>query len=171
MATPPALPRRVRTRRIANFIAVGGDGTSYEIVNGLFPEADRRGSLQPLGFLPLGTGNSFLRDFTDRGVDGAMEALARAAHAAMRRAAHASQRGRDSLHQPAQRGFCRRRQCDSLAQLRGLGRTGIFPLDLSAAGAASDRRPFPLRVEGMAETDRRRCLFLPSTTAGSPAAP
>ena len=45
------------------FIAVGGDGTSYEIVNGLFPEAldDERPTL---GFLPLGTGNSFLRDFT-----------------------------------------------------------------------------------------------------------
>jgi len=56
------------------FIAVGGDGTSYEIVNGLFPQA-LEGQPPTLGFLPLGTGNSFLRDFTDRGVDGAMEAL------------------------------------------------------------------------------------------------
>src|SRR5579864_1903082 len=56
------------------FIAVGGDGTSYEIVNGLFPEA-LEGQPPTLGFLPLGTGNSFLRDFNDRGVDGAMEAL------------------------------------------------------------------------------------------------
>jgi diacylglycerol kinase (ATP) len=57
-----------------SFIAVGGDGTSYEIVNGLFPEAlnDRPPTL---GFLPLGTGNSFLRDFTDKGVDYAAQAI------------------------------------------------------------------------------------------------
>ena len=53
---------------------MGGDGTSYEIVNGLFPEA-LEGERPTLGFLPLGTGNSFLRDFSDQGVDYAMEAL------------------------------------------------------------------------------------------------
>ena len=42
------------------FIAVGGDGTSFEIVNGLFPDAATQGRAS-LGFLPLGTGNSFLR--------------------------------------------------------------------------------------------------------------
>ena len=45
------------------FLAGGGDGTSYEIVNGLFPRdpAEERVSL---GFLPLGTGNSFLRELS-----------------------------------------------------------------------------------------------------------
>jgi diacylglycerol kinase (ATP) len=57
-----------------NFIAVGGDGTSYEILNGLFPEAEA-GDRPALGFLPLGTGNSFLRDFTTRGVENTIEAL------------------------------------------------------------------------------------------------
>ena len=64
------------------FIAVGGDGTSYEVVNGLFPEAgdgsrfNAGGGARPtLGFLPLGTGNSFLRDFSDRGVEHAIESL------------------------------------------------------------------------------------------------
>jgi diacylglycerol kinase (ATP) len=57
------------------FIAVGGDGTSYEIINGLFPLA-REGDARPtLGFLPMGTGNSFLRDFSDRGSEYAIEAL------------------------------------------------------------------------------------------------
>ena len=47
------------------FIAVGGDGTSFEILNGV---AEHLGAADParrvsLGFLPLGTGNSFLRDF------------------------------------------------------------------------------------------------------------
>ena len=57
-----------------NFIAVGGDGTSYEIVNGLFPPAIAEGP-PTLAFLPLGTGNSFLRDFSDRGVEHAIESL------------------------------------------------------------------------------------------------
>ena len=56
------------------FLGVGGDGTSYEIVNGLFPEA-LEGDRPTLGFLPLCTGNSFLRDFSDQGVDYAMESL------------------------------------------------------------------------------------------------
>lgn len=44
------------------FLAFGGDGTSYEVVNGLFPLADGEDA-PTLGILPLGTGNSFLRDF------------------------------------------------------------------------------------------------------------
>jgi diacylglycerol kinase (ATP) len=57
------------------FIAVGGDGTAFEIVNGLFPEAAEDVERPALGFLPLGTGNSFLRDFTDRGVEYAARAI------------------------------------------------------------------------------------------------
>jgi diacylglycerol kinase (ATP) len=62
------------TRR---FLAVGGDGTACEIVNGLVPQGTD--GVQ-LAFLPLGTGNSFLRDFTDRGgVDETIAAITRAA--------------------------------------------------------------------------------------------
>jgi diacylglycerol kinase (ATP) len=57
------------------FIAVGGDGTSFEVVNGLFPEAADKGEKPSLGFLPLGTGNSFLRDFTDDSVEYATRAI------------------------------------------------------------------------------------------------
>jgi YegS/Rv2252/BmrU family lipid kinase len=64
------------------FIAVGGDGTSFEIINGLFPEAasNTTGASDDfekpsLGFLPLGTGNSFLRDFTDDSVEYATRAI------------------------------------------------------------------------------------------------
>jgi YegS/Rv2252/BmrU family lipid kinase len=57
------------------FIAVGGDGTSFEIVNGLFPEAAAQGVVPTLGFLPLGTGNSFLKDFTEDGVEFATRAI------------------------------------------------------------------------------------------------
>ncbi|MEM9860850.1 MAG: diacylglycerol kinase family protein [Myxococcota bacterium] len=57
------------------FIAVGGDGTSYEVINGLFPRAN--GANIELGLLPLGTGNSFLRDFGVSGQDDALGRLAR----------------------------------------------------------------------------------------------
>jgi diacylglycerol kinase (ATP) len=57
-----------------NFLAAGGDGTSYEIVNGLFPLSSTVEKVA-LGFLPLGTGNSFLRDFTNNGLEYALQAI------------------------------------------------------------------------------------------------
>ena len=68
------IAREAYGRGICNFIAVGGDGTSYEIVNGLYPQA-LEGERPTLGFLPLGTGNSFLRDFSHQGVEYAIESL------------------------------------------------------------------------------------------------
>ncbi len=68
------IARQAYGRGVRNFIAVGGDGTSYEIVNGLYPQA-LSGERPTLGFLPLGTGNSFLRDFSDQGVEYAIESL------------------------------------------------------------------------------------------------
>ncbi|HXM93786.1 MAG TPA: diacylglycerol kinase family protein [Candidatus Dormibacteraeota bacterium] len=56
------------------FLAVGGDGTAHEIINGVFAgrQSVRRVAL---GFLPLGTGNSFLRDFTQDGAEASLQAL------------------------------------------------------------------------------------------------
>ena len=68
------LARAAYRRGIRNFLAVGGDGTSYEIVNGVFPESLESGRVT-LGFLPLGTGNSFLRDFTTQGVEHTIRAI------------------------------------------------------------------------------------------------
>ncbi len=74
------LARDAYQRGFRRFIAFGGDGTSYEIINGLFPLAHGDSGalgMDPvtLAFQPLGTGNSFLRDFTDRGADHTIEAL------------------------------------------------------------------------------------------------
>lgn len=69
------IAREAFARGVRDFIAVGGDGTSFEIVNGLFPEALGAAHKPTLGFLPLGTGNSFLRDFTTDGANYALEAL------------------------------------------------------------------------------------------------
>ena len=44
-------------------LSVGGDGTPFEIVNGLYAEGRPRREIE-LGMIPSGTGNSFLRDFS-----------------------------------------------------------------------------------------------------------
>lgn len=58
-----------------HFIGAGGDGTGYEVVNGLFPLASATDA-PTLGFLPMGTGNSFLRDFSKEGAEHSIAALA-----------------------------------------------------------------------------------------------
>jgi diacylglycerol kinase (ATP) len=70
------IARQAYSEGIRDFLAVGGDGTSFEIINGLFPDAETQGR-PTLGLLPLGTGNSFLKDFTNRGVEHTIEALQR----------------------------------------------------------------------------------------------
>jgi len=140
------------------FIAVGGDGTSYEIVNGLFPQA----LTEPpptLGFLPLGTGNSFLRDFTDRGVDGAMEALLsqRARPCDVLRMSH--REGAIHYINLLSVGFAADVNMTRSRTFSGWGELGYF-LSIFLRLARLDRRPFPLRAEGMTEIDRRPCLFL-----------
>jgi diacylglycerol kinase (ATP) len=141
-----------------NFLAVGGDGTAYEIINGIFPQAKTSGGAA-LGFLPLGTGNSFLRDFTSRGVEHTLEAL------------------KDG----------RRRACDVILLHHAAG--DIYFLNLLSLGFPADvgeltnRRfkrwgelgyifgvltrlaalrhlAFPHRLGATGEWDRRHCLFL-----------
>jgi len=140
------------------FIAVGGDGTSYEIVNGLFPEATA-GERPTLGFLPLGTGNSFLRDFSDRGVEHAIDSLIsrRTQTCDVLRLRH-----RDGLLHyinllsvgfPADVATLRARR------FSGQGEFGYF-ISIFLTLARFQRRPFPVRVDGETEFDRRRCLFL-----------
>jgi diacylglycerol kinase (ATP) len=71
------LARAAYQRGVRAFIAVGGDGTAHEIVNGLLPVALNAGASPRacLGFLPLGTGNSFLRDFGPDGLELGVSAL------------------------------------------------------------------------------------------------
>lgn len=71
------LARRAYERGERRFLAVGGDGTSHEIINGALPLAREKGEPMTIGMLPLGTGNSFLRDFGVIGSEAALEAIAR----------------------------------------------------------------------------------------------
>lgn len=145
-------------RGFRKFLAVGGDGTSYEIVNGLFPGAEA--SDQPvLGFLPLGTGNSFLRDFTDQGVEGAMQALLarRSQPCDVLRMAHED--GVIHYINLLSVGFAADVNMTRSRTFAGWGEAGYF-LSIFLRLAELRRRPFPLQVEGMGDIDRRRCLFL-----------
>jgi diacylglycerol kinase (ATP) len=68
------LAREAYEQGYRRFIAVGGDGTAHEILNGVYERARSKDRIA-LGFLPLGTGNSFLRDFSKDGASASLEAL------------------------------------------------------------------------------------------------
>lgn len=68
------LAREAYQQGYRRFIAVGGDGTGHEILNGAFQSSASKDRIG-LGFLPLGTGNSFLRDFSKNGAEASLQAL------------------------------------------------------------------------------------------------
>lgn len=68
------LVRRAVERGERRFLIVGGDGTAFEVLNGLLPcEAPA----PVVGYLPLGTGNSFARDLGITDADSAIAAVLR----------------------------------------------------------------------------------------------
>jgi YegS/Rv2252/BmrU family lipid kinase len=69
------LARRAASNGCRRFLSVGGDGTAAEIVNGLMASSAAREC--ELAMLPLGTGNSFLRDFDITGIQAAVDAIVR----------------------------------------------------------------------------------------------
>jgi diacylglycerol kinase (ATP) len=161
------------------FIAVGGDGTSYEIVNGLFakngesrlhdsaasqknPGGDDQ--VPTLGFLPLGTGNSFLRDFSDRkasdhGLEHAIQALLarRSRPCDVLRLTH--KEGEIYYTNLLSVGFAADVATLRHRRFQGLGQFGYL-LSIFLGLARLKRRPFPVRFDDQAEFDSRRCLFL-----------
>jgi len=145
------------SRGYRKFIAVGGDGTSYEVVNGLFPEAE--GDRPSLAFLPLGTGNSFLRDFSDQGVDYALDALlkGRSQPCDVLRLRH--KEGTIHYINLLSIGFSADVATLRARRFSGWGELG-YQTSIFICLARFRRRPFPLRVDGEQNVDRRRCLFL-----------
>ena len=145
-------------RGFRKFIAVGGDGTSYEIVNGLFPRRDSDDAVT-LAFLPLGTGNSFLREFSDRGVEHAIEALLarRSQSCDVLRLRH----GEGVLHyiNLLAMGFAADVAALRARRFSGWGELG-YQSSIFISLARLRRRPFPLRIDNEEEIDRRPCLFL-----------
>src|ERR1700687_402968 len=180
------IAREAYERGYRKFLAVGGDGTSYEIINGLFPESGSQENrsqvsgfrsqgvlaaedqiedrIPTLGFLPLGTGNSFLRDFEDlasgkSGLEHAMQALeARRSRACdVLRLTH--KEGTIYYTNLLSVGFAADVAALRHRRFLGLGQAGYL-LSIFLCLARLDRRPFPVRLEGQREFDSRRCLFL-----------
>jgi len=55
--------REAASQGYERILTIGGDGTPFEVVNGLYAEGRPRQAIE-LGMIPAGTGNSFLRDFS-----------------------------------------------------------------------------------------------------------
>lgn len=144
-------------RGVRNFIAVGGDGTSFEVVNGLYPRAS--GDHPTLAFLPLGTGNSFLRDFSDRGVEHAIESLLahRTRTCDVMRLRHRT--GVIHYINLLSIGFSADVATLRARRFSAWGELGYIA-SIFLTLARFNRRPFPVRVEAETKFDDRRCLFL-----------
>lgn len=147
-----------------SFLVVGGDGTSFEIVNGIFPKATGSPSDRcTLGFLPLGTGNSFLRDFrVDQPSRGAEDLVKTILGGEQRtcdviRLQHAT--GELYYINLLTLGFAADAAEFANRHLKAFGYAG-YALSVLACLARLDRRDFPLRPDDAGEFDRRRCLFL-----------
>jgi len=145
-------------RGTRHFIAFGGDGTSYEVVNGLFPQAI--GNEPPtLGFLPLGTGNSFLRDFTDRGLDAATEWLLAGESRPVDVMRMRHRDGELYYINLLSMGFSADVAALRARRFSGWGELGYF-ISIFLTLARFSRRPIPTKVEGQEQFDDRRCLFV-----------
>ncbi|MGB8006679.1 MAG: diacylglycerol kinase family protein [Terriglobales bacterium] len=164
-------------RGFRKFLAVGGDGTAFEIVNGIVPESRARSSASEsgisgevddrtptLGFLPLGTGNSFLRDFVggtpvQDGLEHAMQALEAGRSRPCDVMCLTHQDGEVYYTNLLSVGFAADVATLRHRRFQGLGQFGYL-LSIFLCLARLDRRAFPLRTDGQEEFDRRRCLFL-----------
>jgi diacylglycerol kinase family enzyme len=157
------LAREAFDQRYRKFLAVGGDGTAHEILNGIFTERDPEllvdSDRVALGFLPFGTGNSFLRDFTRDGAEASMLALIenRKRPVDLVRLRHATGEVFSinilSLGFPADVGVVTNRYFKPLGPLGYL--LGVFIRTVPLR-----RRAFVLRSDDETEWDERRSLFL-----------
>ncbi len=145
-------------RGTRDFIAVGGDGTSYEIVNGLYPQA-LTGGRPTLAFLPLGTGNSFLRDFSDRGVEHAIESLLAQQTRLCDVIRLRHREGVIYFINLLSMGFSADVATLRARRFSAWGELG-YVISIFLTLARFNRRSFPVRVGGQTEFDSRTCLFL-----------
>jgi diacylglycerol kinase (ATP) len=152
------IARAAYERGVRNFISVGGDGTSYEIVNGLYPLA-LGGERPTLAFLPLGTGNSFLRDFSDQGVEYGIESLLanRSRACDVMRLRHRT--GVIHYINLLSMGFSADVATLRARRFSAWGEIG-YQASIFLTLARFNRRPFPVRVDREEAFDTRRCLFL-----------
>ncbi len=152
------LAREAYDQGYRHFLAVGGDGTAHEILNGIF--AGRKVTKRiSLGLLPLGTGNSFLRDFTKVGAESSMQALfeGRTRPVDLIRLTHAT--GEIYSFNLLSIGFTADVAALTNRAFKPLGHFGYL-LGVFVRLAQLRRRSFAVRCDDDKTWDERRCLFL-----------
>jgi diacylglycerol kinase (ATP) len=152
------LARESYAQGYRKFLAVGGDGTAHEILNGVFADQPAVERIS-LGFLPLGTGNSFLRDFTDQGAEASLDALLahRTRPVDLIRLTHAS--GEIFSFNILSVGFTADVGALANRVFKPLGHLGYL-LGVLVRVIQLKRRPFTLRSDDEKEWDTRHSLFL-----------
>ena len=140
------------------FLAVGGDGTAHEIINGIFSREQPVVHVE-MGFLPLGTGNSFLRDFTKNGAESSFEALkaGRKRSVDLLKLRHSG--GTLYSFNLLSVGFTADVGAITNRRFKPFGHLGYL-LGVFVKVAQLKRRPFKMRCDEDTEWDERRCLFL-----------
>ena len=153
------LAREAYDQRYRRFIAVGGDGTAHEILNGIFTHAGPSARIS-LGLLPLGTGNSFLRDFAaHNSAEAALQALLQNRKRAvdLLRLTHST--GETYAFNLLSVGFTADVATLTNRYFKPLGAAGYL-LGVFVRVAQLRRRAFTLRCDDDKNWDNRRCLFL-----------
>lgn len=152
------LAREAYDQGYRQFLAVGGDGTAHEILNGIFAGrkfVDR----VTLGFLPLGTGNSFMKDFTKNGAEASIKAILENRKRAIDliRLNHAT--GEVYSFNLLSVGFTADVAALTNRAFKPLGPLGYL-LGVFVRVVQLHRRSFSLRCDEDQEWDERRSLFL-----------
>jgi YegS/Rv2252/BmrU family lipid kinase len=152
------LAREAYDQGYRRFLAVGGDGTAHEILNGVFVGRHITKRIS-LGLLPLGTGNSFLRDFSGDGAEASLRAIleGRTRPVDLLRLTHAS--GEIYSFNLLSIGFTANVAALTNRAFKGLGHLGYL-LGVFVCLAQLRRRSFALRCDSDETWDDRRCLFL-----------
>jgi diacylglycerol kinase (ATP) len=152
------LAREAYAQGYRQFLAVGGDGTAHEILNGIFSSHANPERIA-LGFLPLGTGNSFLRDFTSEGADASIAALLenRKRPVDLIRLTHAT--GEVYSFNILSLGFTADVGAITNRVFKPLGHLGYL-LGVVVRVVQLKRRSFTLRCDNETAWDDRRSLFL-----------
>jgi diacylglycerol kinase (ATP) len=141
-----------------HFIAIGGDGTAHEILNGIYSGTPASPRIS-LGFLPLGTGNSFLRDFSTEGAESSIRALlaGRSRRVDLLRLTHTL--GEIYSFNLISVGFTADVGALTNRYFKWLGPLGYL-LGVFVRVIQLHRRAFPLRCDADSDWDARPCLFL-----------
>jgi len=160
---PVQLAREAYAQGYRRFLAVGGDGTAHEILNGVLGQSEVKERIA-LGFLPLGTGNSFLRDFATNTAEASLQALLDGKTRAVDlvRLTHAG--GQSYSINILSMGFTADVGALTNRLFKPLGHLGYL-LGVFVRVIQLKRRAFALRCDEDKEWDERRALFLAFTNS------